>query len=111
MLDRTPRWTPHAPPLDFSPHLTAHHTRPLQPHAAPDHPRRTITRGSSPRSRPTRPRIAANPARGSAPSAYWNVTARECCTYLAPILISFSRSVVIAHVRTVRGNANSRKQF
>ncbi len=38
-------------------------------------------------------RIVANSRRGIATSASWNVTYRPCRTILAPILISFSRSV------------------
>ena len=45
-----------------------------------------------------------NPARGSATSARGNVTALAWQTTLAPILISFSRSVVTVHVRTGRGS-------
>ena len=39
-------------------------------------------------------RIAVNSRRGIATSASWNATHRPCRTILAPILISFSRSIV-----------------
>ena len=45
-------------------------------------------------SRSMRSRIAAKSGRGTATSAIWKVTALERETTLAPILISFSRSVV-----------------
>ncbi len=41
-----------------------------------------------------RSRIVANNSRGTATSAIWKITYPECLTTLAPILISFSRSVV-----------------
>src|SRR5262249_18930700 len=63
------------------------------------------------RSRPIRTRIAANNARGTATSANWNVTDLAWDTTLAPILISFSRSVVSVHVRTGRGSARCRWKF
>ena len=43
--------------------------------------------------------------------ASWNVTARAWCTTFAPILISFSRSVVSVHDRTDRGSASCRKKL
>ena len=39
-------------------------------------------------------RIARNNFRGTATSAIWKITCRECCTTFAPILMSFSRNVV-----------------
>jgi hypothetical protein len=71
------------------------------PPATNDHPGLGATR-----SRPIRARNAANNLRGTATSAIWNVTALERETTLAPILISFSRRVVMDHVRTARGNAS-----
>ncbi len=41
-----------------------------------------------------RSKIAANKSRGTATSAIWKITYPECVTALAPILTSFSRSVV-----------------
>ncbi len=60
--------------------------------AASPHP--TAARGNRSRSRSIRPRMAANSSRGTATSATWNITYRACRTTLAPILMSFSRSVV-----------------
>ena len=39
-------------------------------------------------------KMARNNARGTAASAIWKTTFRECLTTFAPILISFSRNVV-----------------
>ncbi len=49
-------------------------------------------------------RISANSRRGIATSASWNVTYRPCRTTLAPILISFSRSVVRDQCSTASGS-------
>ncbi len=54
----------------------------------------TGARGSSAASRRIRSRITANSRRGTATSAIWNTTYRACVTTFAPILMSFSRSVV-----------------
>ncbi len=51
-------------------------------------------------------RISANNRRGLAISASWNVTYRPCWTTLAPILVSFSRSVVSGQCSTSSGSAN-----
>ncbi len=51
-------------------------------------------------------RIAANSRRGIATSASWNVMDRPCRATLAPILISFSRSVVSDQCATSLGSAN-----
>ena len=58
-----------------------------------------------------RSRIDANNLRGTATSAIWNVTALESETTLAPILISFSRSVVRLQCFTSRGSASYRRKF
>ena len=50
-------------------------------------------------------RIAANISRDTATSAIWKMTYREWATTFAPILISFSRSVVNDQCATLRGNA------
>ena len=61
-------------------------------------PNRFVQRGEShpeapaSRSRPIRPRMAANSWRGTAASANWNTTYLACLTTFAPILTSFSRS-------------------
>ena len=52
-----------------------------------------------------RSRIAANNSRGTATSAIWNVTYLKCRTTFAPILISFSRSVVSDQCFTDLGDA------
>ena len=39
-------------------------------------------------------RMSRNNSRGTATSAIWKITCRECRTTFAPILISFSRNVV-----------------
>ena len=53
-------------------------------------------------------RIAANSRRGIATSVSWNVTYRPCRTTFAPILISFSRSVVSDQCSTSSGKASVR---
>ncbi len=52
-----------------------------------------------------RARIAAKNFRGTATSAIWKITYPECVTTLAPILISFSRSVVNDQCFTGEGAA------
>ena len=52
------------------------------------------TNGGGTPKRWMRSRMAANRSRGTATSASWNVTYLACRTTFAPILISFSRSVV-----------------
>jgi len=58
-----------------------------------------------------KPRIAANTERGTATSASWNVTTFAWLTTFAPILISFSRSVVRLQGFTSRGSASCRRKF
>src|SRR4051794_6578094 len=114
MPQRTPRWTPHGPILDISPHLTAHHPHPARLHVTPtSHPPVADVHPGlgAARSRPIRTRIAANSARGTATSASWNVTTFAWRTTFAPILISFSRSVVSVHARTERGRASCLRKF
>ncbi len=62
-------------------------------------------------SRSMRSRIAANNLRVTATSASWNVTYFACRVTFAPILTSFSRSVVSDQCFTSRGSANRRKKF
>ena len=52
-----------------------------------------------------RSRIAPKKFRVTATSASWNVTYLECRVTLAPILMSFSRSVVSDQCRTGFGKA------
>ena len=58
-----------------------------------EHQPRCTNGGGTPK-RWMRSRIAANKSRGTATSASWNATYLACRTSFAPILISFSRSVV-----------------
>ena len=53
-----------------------------------------------------RSKIAANNSRGTATSAIWKITYPECLTTLAPIFISFSRSVVNDQCFTDLGSAD-----
>jgi hypothetical protein len=61
--------------------------------------------------RPIRSRISRKSVLGTTTSAIWNTTYRECLTTLAPILISFSRSVLSDHIFTDLGNARRRKKL
>src|SRR5262245_30626665 len=63
------------------------------------------------RSRPIRPRIAANSLRGTATSASWKTVYFACDTTFAPILTSVSRKVVRFQLRIDRGSANCRRAF
>ena len=63
------------------------------------------------RNRPMRVRIAANSFRGTATSANWKITYFECDTTLAPILTSFSRSVVRLQCRIGLGSVNCRTKL
>ena len=54
-------------------------------------------------------RIAANNVRGTATSANWKTTYLACVTTLAPILTSFSRSVVRLQCRTGLGRTTCRR--
>jgi hypothetical protein len=72
-------------------------------------PRRTSGGGTP--NRWIRSKIAASNSRGTAISAIWKITYPECVTTLAPILISFSRSVVNDQCLTDLGNANRRRKF
>jgi ABC-type transport system substrate-binding protein len=63
------------------------------------------------RSRRIRSRIARNNRFGTATSAIWNTTYRECATTLAPILMSFSRSVVSDQCFTAGGRASRRRKL
>jgi hypothetical protein len=94
-------------PRHALPYLAADHPRPPRPHLAPHLPAPNDDPGlGAARSRPIRPRMAANNARGTATSASWKIIARAWCTTLAPILISFPRSVVSLQVWADRGSAN-----
>jgi len=62
-------------------------------------------------SRPIRPRIAANNSRDTATSAIWKMRYRAWQITFAPILITFSRNVVIVQCRTHFGSAVWRKKF
>jgi hypothetical protein len=61
--------------------------------------------------RPIRPKMAANNFRGTATAANWNVTHFECRVTLAPILISFSRSVVNVQPLTLLQTSNRRRRL
>ena len=63
------------------------------------------------RSRRIRSRIATNSRRGTATSAIWKITYRACVTTFAPILMSFSRSVVSDQRLTERGSASLRRKL
>jgi hypothetical protein len=78
MPDRTPQRNPHAPVLDFSPHVTAYHPRPPRLLVTPPPIANAYPGLSATRSRPIRPRNAVNNAGGTATSAIWNVTAFAC---------------------------------
>ena len=93
--------SPHGAP---SPSSSA--PRHSHPPAVNDHPGLGAAR-----SRPIRPRIAANNARGTATSAIWNVTAFAWRMTFAPTLISFSLSVVSVQVRTDRDSASCRRKL
>ena len=69
------------------------------------------TKGGGTPNRWIRSRIPANNSRGTATSAIWKITYPECLTTLAPILISFSRSVVSDQCFTYLGSANRRRKF
>ena len=56
--------------------------------------------------RPIRTRICRKSTLDTMTSAIWNTTYLECLTTLAPILISFSRSVLSDHFFTGSGNTN-----
>lgn len=61
--------------------------------------------------RPIRSRISAKSALDTTTSAIWNTMYRECLITLAPILISFSRSVRSDHVLTDLGNTSRRRKL
>src|SRR5262245_27297596 len=63
------------------------------------------------RSRPIRPRIAANSWRGTATSASWKMTYLACVTTFAPILTSFSRSVVRVQPLIGFGSTSCRRKL
>ena len=74
-----------------------------------DDDRRMVQAGAGgARSRAIRHRIYPNIRRDTATSAIWNVTLRPWLTIFAPILISFSRSVVSDQCAMVRGRASVR---
>src|SRR3954452_7450067 len=77
-------------------------------HLAP--PRQAAATGG-PRRRSIRRRIAANTARGTATSASWNTRYRPWRTIRAPILASFSHSVLSEHCATSFGSARLRRKF
>ena len=56
-------------------------------------------------------RIAENKFRVTATSANWNATYPECRVTFAPILTSFSRSVVSDQCFTSRGKASRRRKL
>ncbi len=58
------------------------------------------------RSPSMRRRVFRNSSLGTATSANWNVTYPPWLTTLAPILVSFSRSVVMDQCSTFCGSAN-----
>jgi len=70
-----------------------------------------VTIGGGNASRSIRSRIAANNFRVIATSASWNVTYLAWRVTIAPILISFSRSVVNDQCRTGFGKASRRKKL
>jgi hypothetical protein len=72
---------------------------------------RPTTTGGGIASRAMRSRIAANKFRVTATSASWNVTYFECRVTFAPVLMSFSRSVVSDQCRTGFGNASRRRKL
>ncbi len=76
---------------------------------SPRQPR--CTNGGGTPNRRMRSRIAANKSRGTATSTIWNITYFACRTTFAPILISFSRSVVNDPCFTDLGSANRRRKF
>jgi hypothetical protein len=61
--------------------------------------------------RTMRSRISQKSTLGTTTSAIWNTTYRECLTTLAPILISFSRSVLSDRFFTDLGNARRLKKL
>ena len=61
----------------------------------------------SPRKWSIWPMVAAYNARATATSASWNTTWRLCRMIRAPILISFSRSVISVHCASLIGSARS----
>jgi hypothetical protein len=61
--------------------------------------------------RPIRSRISRKSVLGTTASAIWNTTYRECLITLAPILMSFSRSVRSDHFFTDLGNARRLKKL
>ena len=63
------------------------------------------------RSRRIRSRIAPNNRFGTATSAIWKTTYRECATTFAPILMSFSRNVVSDQCFTAGGRASRRRKL
>ncbi len=69
------------------------------------------TNGGGKPNRWMRSRIPANKSRGTATSAIWRITYPESVTTLAPILISFSRSVVNDQCFTDLGGARRRRKF
>ena len=69
------------------------------------------TNGDAGPNRWMRSRIATNNSRETATSSIWKTTCREWVTTLAPILMSFSRSVVNDQCLPGFGNANRRKKF
>jgi hypothetical protein len=71
----------------------------------------TLTTSGLALNRPIRARMAPKRSRGTATSAIWNTTYRECLITLAPILMSLSRSVVSDHFLTDLGNANRLKKL
>ncbi len=56
-------------------------------------------------------RMVRNNSRGTATSAIWKTTCRECRTTLAPILINFSRRVVNVQCRTDLGSTACRRKL
>src|SRR3954471_6898692 len=84
----------------------------LDPHSLPHLLPLSLYAGAGgARSRAISDRISANDRRGTATSASWNGTYRPGLTTFAPILISFSRRLVIDHLSSVLGIASVRMKF
>ncbi len=62
-------------------------------------------------SHPILSRIVRNNSRETATSAIWKITCRAWRTTFAPILISFSRSVVSVQCRTACGSTACRRKL
>ena len=92
-----PRGAPRTPGDDVQTALSSHREPHPEAHAS--------------RSRPIRSRIAANSWRGTATSANWKMMYLACATTLAPILTSFSRSVVSVQPWIGFGSTSCRRKL